>query len=329
MESRGLFIACALGAAVTLAGCKGGDGGTGDAGTDGPVDLDGHILTCEPPQPVVVSGCEANAEGEERLYLIHILNVGRRGEPPDTDIVPGFDVDGCITRLGGPTGCGQPDWRFDIDQNGVIEGPEEGVDNQLASPVLSAVLEIYVPLQDEVDAGNILLLLKVSGVNDAMWTDDPCVDVTLLRGSLPENAELEYDADDRLAAGQTFETDSADPLLVAQGELKNGRLLLGPAPLTLSVSIGGEPVDFPFDPAWLTFTPGSTSLDVGILGGKADLEALVTSLGGFLATLDVPLDVVRDYLVPLADLDPDESNANCSAISLGLAFAGVLAEEAE
>jgi hypothetical protein len=329
MDSHRLFIACAVGAAVTFAGCKGGDGGTTDAGTDGPADLDGHILTCEPPEPVVVSGCEANAEGETHLYLIHVFDLPRREPAPNDDIVPGFNVDGCNTRPLGPTGCGQQDWRFDIDQNGVLDGIEEGVDNQLASPFLADVLDIYIPLQSEIDAGKNLVLVEVSGVNDATLMNDTCVEVTLLRGTLPGAATLEHDGDGRLAAGQAFHIDRESPLLVAQGQLTHGRVLLGPVPLTLTLSLEGASIDFPFDPAWMTFTLTESALGVGILGGGADLDTLVSALGAYLATLDVPLEVVRAFLAPLADLEPDENSEVCTAISLALVFEAVSALEAE
>jgi hypothetical protein len=329
MDSRGLFILCALGAAISLAGCKSGNGGTTDASTDGPTELDGHILTCEPPQPVVVSGCDANAEGETHLYLIHVFDLPHREPAPDDDIVPGFNVDGCNTRPLGPTGCGQPDWRFDIDQNGVIEGIEEGVDNQLASPFLADVLDMYIPLQSEVDAGNNLVLVEVSGVNDAALLNDTCVAVTLLRGTLPGAATLEHDGNGRLAAGQAFHLDRESPLLVAQGQLTNGRVLLGSVPLTLTLSLEGASIDFPFDPAWMTFTLTESALAVGILGGGSDLETLVSALGAYLETLDVPLEVVRAFLAPLADLEPDENSESCTAISLALVFEAVTAVEAE
>jgi hypothetical protein len=310
-----------MGACLTLSGC-GDDDGAGeaeDAAVDTATPPDATAVQCTPPEPVTPADCDDNAEGETRLYLIHMLDIARR--ELGSDVVPGFNVDGCVTEPGGPTGCGQKDWEFDVNHDGTLE---QGIDNQLAT--IAGVLEAYVDVQTEVDEGNTLLLVEVSGLNDP--TDDTCVDVAILSGSLPPEAELQHDEDGRLSADQAFELDTAAPILTAQGVLSGGRLLLGPTDVIVTMTLADAQVDFPIDPAWITFTMTETSLDVGLIGGGSELNDLIDAVVAVLPD-DVEPEVAHSFLAPLTDLNPDEDNENCTAISLAMEFEAVTAERAE
>jgi hypothetical protein len=226
-----------------------------------------------------------------------------------------------VTEAGGPTGCGQMDWRFDVNQDGALE---DGIDNQLGTS-LEGVIVDFVDLQQEVDEGDILLLVEVSGLNDP--NDDACVEVALLAGALPEGATLDRDDDGHLAPDQSFVLDRGNPVVAAQGVLEGGRLLLGPVDLTLAVSVDGNPTHFPIDPGWITFTLSEASLDVGILGGGSELDGLIDAVDTALD--DVGPDVVENLLGPITDLNPDANGENCTAISLAVAFEAVTAMAAE
>lgn len=310
-------LSCVL---LLLAGCGDDDADTTptDAAADTADSVDATVVQCTPPEPVMPTGCETNEESESQLYLLHGLDIARR--EPDTDIMPGFNVDGCVTEADGPTGCGQMDWRYDVNRDGTLE---EGIDNQLST--IAATLDPFIDLQEAVDEGHTLLLIQLSGLDDL--ENDPCVDVTMVTGSLPPDAELAHEGD-RLAPDQAFVLDTATPIVSTQGVLTEGRLLLGPTDLTLDLNVAGESLAFPIDPAWMTFSVSETSLEWGILGGGTNLDDLIAAVVAILPD-DVDPEVAREFLEPLTDLRPDENNENCSAISLAMVFEAVTARQAE
>jgi hypothetical protein len=269
--------------------------------------------------------CEA---GDTHLYVVNVLDFARTNVI--TGETPGFNLDLCNTPAGGSTGCGHMDRRFDIDQNGIVAREELGVDNQLAE--LAAILDGLLELQHNVDAGDLLLLVEVTNV--VSFEDDPCVDVALLLGSMPEGGILVHDDDGRLAPGQAFEIDpasydgSGNARMAAKGLIENGRVYVGPATINLELPADGTVVTFPAQDAHLAFNMTSANLGVGVLGGGLNVDDLITSLSGLLPD-DFPPETVRRFLEPLMDLNPDAHNANCDSVSMAFSFAAVSAEEHE
>jgi hypothetical protein len=267
--------------------------------------------------------CEA---GDTHLYVVNVLDFAR------TNLItyetPGFNLDLCNTPAGGTTGCGHMDRRFDIDQNGIWEREELGVDNQLVE--LAPILDGFLELQHNVDAGHLLLLIEVTHVESL--EDDPCVDVALLLGSIPEGGILVHDGDGRLSPGQAFEIDPAsydgagNPRMAAKGLIENGRVYVGPATIPLELPADGVVVTLPTQDAHLAFNMTSANLGVGVLGGGLNVDDFIASIAGLLPD-DFPPATVRSFLEPLMDLNPDANNTNCDSISLAFSFAAVTAEE--
>jgi hypothetical protein len=272
-----------------------------------------------PPSTV----CDA---GDTHLYVIHVLDFAVTSAA--TGQTPGFNLDLHNTIAGGDTGCGHMDRRFDIDQNGVVEEEEFGVDNQLAE--LVPILHAYFALQENVDAGDLLLLVEVSNVENL--ENDPCVYVALLLGLVPDGAMLEHDYDGRIAPGQAFEIDSAsydefgNPRMAAKGLIEQGRLYAAPMELELPFPVEEGQSIWPVDEAQLAFNMAAGHLGVGVLGGRLHVDDFITSVGGLLPD-DFPPETVRSFLEPLMDLNPVASNTNCDSISLAFSFAAVTAEE--
>jgi hypothetical protein len=338
MDWKKLVLCFATSGALALVGCgdddDNGNGTDVDAGpgVDATLPLDEEF---EIPPPAHTCGDDLHAdpeEGDTLYFVVAALDVGAFDGA--TGHLPGFNIDGHNTRPGetqGNTGCGQMDGEYDIDRNGVIEGPERGIDNQLAD-LLGAIPGDFLDLQGEVNSGSIVILAKLIGVEDL--ENDDCVVSELLIGSLPEGAVMELEGG-KPQAGQTFEIDDlsydeeGNALIRAQGVIENGRLIMGPVTITIAIEL--DPGDEEEDPTDLTlellnasvaFTMGDGTLDDGIIGGGLNIDDLVVQVAPLIpGGLDV--DVIRGIIAQLADLEPDANNDNCEAISLGLTFDAV------
>jgi hypothetical protein len=286
----------------------GGDTGT-DAGTDTGTDAGGPL--CTPPMPPAVSGCGPG--GATFLFAISRIAIGVADG--STGHTPGFNIDGCNTPADGPTGCGHMDSTFDIDGNGLIEGRENGIDNQFAA--LAPTVTMFLDLQALVREGQLLWLVELSGVNSI--DNDDCVDVAILRGVVPGGGLPAPAPDGTLMGGQTFDIDDrsydsgGQALAFAQGRIDGGRLRIGPVtmPLAVHVEQGLWAPDL-FDAQLLV--DGATGTFEGVLGGGLAVESLVELVA---AASGVDRDSVRGLLEVLADLVPDETNEHCEQISAG------------
>jgi hypothetical protein len=299
-------------------GDTGTDAGTADTGTTDAA-TDAAAPLCMPPQPPVVSGC--NGGGSTMLFVVSRIGVGVADG--STGHTPGFNIDGCNTEADGPTGCGHMDDVYDIDGNGVIEGLESGIDNQLApyAPTLAA----YLDLQGLVQEGKLLWLVEVSGVNDI--DNDDCVDVAILRGVVPTGELPAVDEGGSLEVGQVFDIDDrsydsgGQALAFARGRIDNSRLRIGPVDLPLALRTDqGRWLPNLFDAQLVV--DGATGTFEGVLGGGFDIEAMVNLLA---AASDTGRDGPRVILEAMADLEPDENNENCEQVSAGFIFETVAA----
>jgi hypothetical protein len=318
MDWKKLTLSLVTASSLAFVGCGDDDNGGVDASDDSPT----VPVQCDPPEAPETTGCEDNDAGETHYFIVHELDFGEFDAT--TGQTPGFNIDGCNTVAGGPTGCGHMDGRYDIDQDGTVEGLEEGIDNQIAQ--VAGIIGGELNIQNEINSGSILILAKVEGLNDPV--NDGCVDVSLLLANVPEGETLELEGD-RIVPGQTFEIDpasfnaSGDPLVFGRGVLENGRLLIGPVTLALSIPVDEETdVTLTILNAQVAFNLGDGTLEVGVIGGGLNIDALVEAIAPLLGS-DFSPELVLQILGPLADLDPDANNANCEAISLGLTFGAV------
>jgi hypothetical protein len=264
--------------------------------------------------------------GDTHLFVVNILDFARTSA--ETGQTPGFNLDLCNTVAGGNTGCGYMDRRFDIDQNGVVAEEEHGVDNQLAE--LASILAALWMLQDSVDAGDPLLMVRVANVQSLV--NDPCVDVALLLASVPAGSVLEHDAEGRLAPGQEFDIDpssydgTGNPKMAAKGLIEQGRLYAGPMTVELPLPLEDGLTIWRLRNAQLAFNMATDHLDVGTVGGGINVDDFIASVDGLLSD-DFPPQTFREFLEPLMDLNPDANNTNCDSVSIAFSFEAVTAEE--
>jgi hypothetical protein len=290
----------------------GADGATADAGPDG-----GDPSVCMPPQPPAVSDCGPG--GETLVLVVSRLQIARTDAT--TGQTPGFNIDGCNTAQDGPTGCGHMDGVYDMDGNGVIEGLEHGIDNQMAAA--ANLVEAFVSLEELVREGRLLLLFEITGVDDP--TDDDCVDVAILQGRVPDGGALESDGIGILA-GQTFDVDDrsfgagGDALASGQGRIEDGRLLLGPMTLPFAVRLDQGRWAPTLHNAQVTHVMAST--EGSVMGGGISMKPMedlsAAAAGG-------EREDARSLLETFVDLEPDANNDNCEQLSAGFEFSMVSA----
>lgn len=311
MDWKRLALILTTASSLAMVGCGDDD----DNGTNGDPDAQtGELDECFTLEPPATDNCEE--EGDTHWYVVNVLDFG--SQDFDTGQTPGFNIDGCNTRVDGSagnTGCGHMDHQYDIDQDGVVEGPERGIDNMMSA--LSGALGSFLDVQEMVDDGEILILVEVSGVTDLQ--NDSCVNAALYLGQLPEGEELE----NGIEPGMMFEIDPdslddmGEPLVQAEGVLEDGRLIIGPVDIVLDIPFEGEEVTFAIENGQVALTLGENELSEGVIGGGldvADLSQMVEELAG--------LDI-GGLLEMNADLWEDENNENCESISISLTFGAV------
>jgi hypothetical protein len=277
------------------------DGGTTDTGTDaGPT-------TCDTVEPSLT-------------FVVDVMDVGR--EDP-TGIAPGFDLDMKVSDDTDPAGCFQPDF--------TSPAGAPGIDNQLAvlAPTIESAAgsDLAVSIADSISAGSILIMPILENLDDNV--NDDCVNMTLLLGQVPGGGAPTLNAAGTLEAGQTFDIDpnsySADgtPLIrLAGASVVNGHIEAGPVDIALNLPLSGMTLTLNIRKAILSFdiAPDGSSISNGLLGGELIVEELITAIiavGGGL-----PIDLVRNTLVSVADLAPNAAG-DCESLSVAMVLSGI------
>jgi hypothetical protein len=324
MDFRKLILSMGIAGAVGLVGC----GSDSEEEPPPPPPPDPFFEPHQRSTPVPPTSACADT-GNSYFYVVSVLDFATTST--ETNQTPGFNIDGYNTPVSGTSGCGHPDRRFDVNQDGMVLDDENGIDNQLAD--LAPLLSGFLSLQDMVDGGDVLILVEAKYVDSL--TNDDCVQVDLLLGEVPAGETLVLDASGRIAPGQAFVIsdasydDDGNPLISGLGSIVNGRLYIGPVTLSLSFPVDAQTeITLAIQSAQVAFNISATTLGVGVIGGALNVDALLSAVGGLLPD-EFPPDTIRGILEPMMDINPDTNNANCDSVSLGLVFNGVDAEEHE
>lgn len=262
----------------------------------------------------VVCDEAALATGTSHFYVIHLLSLAA----PEGDVSPftsaGYDVDGdavvaCNSHVVGESAefAGQsPDFGIGIDN--ALGGDLGGLANDA--------------VQSGVDAATTLLLVEVRGIDD--FTNDSCVGVSVFSGALPAGTTMPAtDVDGHLAAGQTFDLLPAifvDPT----ARIVAGRLSSGPADFPLTLDFLGAALAVSVKGAQLRFDVSDSGISLGVVGGYLNTDEVMAAVE-LIPSLAAYVDIVRDTLTGLADIDKDGSPTICEAGSIALKLEGVTA----
>jgi hypothetical protein len=213
----------------------------------------------------------------------------------------GFDLDG---DDGGDVGCDKPD----------VEHPDgtEGIDNALAGvlPILEQTEAAGVEgiAQDNIDNGNLLLMLAMDGLAPA---DPTCAAMQVFRAKGPPL----LGADGGILAGQTLQIDEDLPQGERLSAVRDGDAVhVEGLNLRFPLTIFDANLDLVIGHGQMTLEPTEDGGWKGVWGGGLPWAELVAQLQG--TNVDQTLlGTLPTLLGAVADLAPNESGV-CQEISL-------------
>lgn len=248
-------------------------------------------------------GAGEGADTQEMVFVNRSILFSREVE----GISEGFDLDGEVSEVGGGTGCGVGDF--------VAPDGTPGIDNAFARmlPALEATEAVAVEslVQQAINSGNLLLMVKVSDVDDSR--DDPSVDVEVFRGA---GAPL-LGSDGKMLASQTFEFDATNAVTTATGvSLVDGVIQADGLALSLPVQIFDVFLDLHLLNASyrLTAPEEEGAPWAGLMAGGVETSAIQAIADG--GNVDAALGgVVSALLSANADL-ADNGLGGCAELSM-------------
>lgn len=270
-------------------------------------------LGCAPNEeapPTADDACDV-ADGPTQVAVISTMAFARQ----EDGVAVGFDLDGHETTVGDAEGCGVGDY--------VAPDGTPGIDSaiNLLLPVLDnteaqAVEQI---LQLQIDQGELLLLIELTDVEDAV--EDTCVNLHMLRGL----GEPLLGTDSRILPNQTFERaldlpDAWAPTQVlTDGVLERG----GPVDLNIPADILDAHVEFNLVDGFLRAELREDGGMSGWFAGGVDMAELlrVATDNGVAAEVADALNAVASLVT---DLDPDGDGV-CTHLSITFQFEAVRA----
>lgn len=245
--------------------------------------------------------CDSATHSE--VYVVRQLGFARTS---DSGVAWGFDLDGHVSAAGDPDGCGKAD-RTDPLGNPGIDNAFSGLVPVLEQTEAAAAEGL---LQDSINAGELLLLLEVTGIDDA--TNDDCVTVRLGQG---EGVPL-IGTDGTLLDGQTFApTPGIEPTVATAAWIEDGVLHARGLGLVLELQILDAELAVPITDAGfrLELDPGAPVL-TGQFGGGLPVDEFleVAANNGIAQSLR---DLLNTALPVAADLKMDDGT--CGLLSAG------------
>jgi len=298
--------------------------------------------------------------GEARTYdyVINHLLLDEGAEPGvTTRAFFGFNLDGRIspsrTASQQAADCSHGDYfsTVDPDQNmgtcmaGTAGGGaacQGGVDNQLPNVAqtimqFQASLNVQNTLNEQVDSGKFLIMVRISGVNGTLGPalNDPAVEVSVYPyayAAFPNCANIQmanqmYQIDNR---SLTTPGDLNSARLKFQGSIVNGRLRVNPPAanptmpnFSIPLSLQGMTLNLNLFQTQLRVTPGETDGINGNLGGylrQNDLIDALTTIPALMQFRDAAGPLIQGFV----DIATGTPTASCDApqggIGVGLGF---------
>lgn len=245
-------------------------------------------------------------EGSERSYLLSSIQFSAIYG----GTVNGFDLDGLDSDTTDPNGCFQPDF---IDPTG-----NSGIDNSF-SRVLdefqgSESSSVGSYLQETVRNGDLLVLLRITGIDD--FYDDKCVTVEMLRAQGPVLVDLE----NRFLDGQTLRRHADFPQSVSStGYIENGILYADGLDVDLLIKADEVQYTFPVEEASVRLDLSDENSLKGYFGGSGPFQDYF-----FISEFDQTsfTHYIQQRIYDLADIHPDEFGV-CQSISTSFDFQAI------
>lgn len=246
--------------------------------------------------------------GEPHVAMIRELYFGRQ-DP--VGVGPGFDLDGRVSDATDGQGCNKPDL---VSPDGSLDG----IDSAFSAlvPVLEATEAAAVEglIQDSIKAGELLLALELTGVDDLQ--DDDCVSMSMVRadgipmigtdGELLDAQTFERHPD--IAPGVTEEAWIADGVFEARGMT-----------MRLELQVLDEFLEFDVASGQIRGTLNPDGSMTGVFAGGIPVEQILYEFD--IGDIDIA-DLIATAVPAAADLYNPETG-ECDAISITFEYDSV------
>lgn len=359
LGTAGLMVFAGAGGLTACSSSSTGSGsGGGSGGSGGGTDLCANLPAgaCTPPPPKPAAG--ATSKTTAHNYALHKLFLGDtdRTDTPSTDAWKtfGYDLDGKVTTAASTDVCtlvAGSSKQVQVDGN-------KGIDNSFGANIMPIIGTLdgtaAQQLNTAINAGSFTILTYVKGFDD---TAGNTTSATGLSGVLLAGGKYSQDGgapawdtttvwpvipDPGLIAGCDSVTGcptGTDPVASAvikfNGAFQTGGTFVNgtPAPLTLSLSIGGQSLSLDIASAVITFDPMAPgSVTNGVIAGVLDTQQLITGLmnvagnistslcsGSAFQSIAMQIEQTSDILLSGTAVS-NTPGSTCNAISIGLGF---------
>jgi len=272
-----------------------------------------------------------------RAYVVDQITLPLAETTADRSRAAGFNLDAADART--PNDTVMDCTRRDADFVSLSDEGAVGVDNALQRfiPTIEGLLPdcpggmargcLDAALRTQINTGNLVLLLEVSGINS--YAHDDAVSVQILLGEPTVPGAPVLGANGRIPSGRAYRAARSPdgmPILLGPaytGDIFRGRLRIYTNQLTLSINTGTRQLDLALANAEVRFNISEAALTNGMIGGAVRNADIIGA-----ATMVAPTfeSVVRVVVEGAADIGPIAGTpANCGMVSVGIAFEGTSA----
>jgi hypothetical protein len=248
--------------------------------------------------------------GEEILVVNRVMRFSRE----EDGVSEGFNLDAETTAAGDPTGCGIADF---VGPDGTV-----GVDNAFARmiPALEATEAQAVEelVQATINSGELLLMVRLTGVDDLQ--QDDCVTVEVLHAE----GQTFLGNDGYLLPNQTFALEAGIPVTRVSGAtIVDGTVRAEGLDIRVPIQIFDVALDLQLLDGVFQLTPTAAAVDTGVTlpeGSYAGLMAGGVETAAIQGIADSPnVDNALSGLVAAllsANADMKPVNGVCSQVSM-------------
>jgi len=259
------------------------------------------LSACGGDKTEAVADCST---GEELTAVLNVVAYTRRKD----GVVWGFNLDDHVSDDNDWEGCSHEDL---IDPAG-----NEGIDNAFSGliPALEATEASAVEdlIQDSVNNGELLLVVKLTGIDD--FDNDDCVSLEFARA---DGAPI-MGTDGEMLDGQSFGRSDFPPYAyVEQTTITDGVVDVRGVPLFLPLQVLDVELEFDMPEGAVRLAVSEDGIMTGVFGGgvsNSDILRIVEE--GDLGDIR---ELVTTLVTSAADLKPDEDGV-CQELSVAFQF---------
>jgi len=272
------------------------------------------VIACSQPEQKIDTSTEKPPintcdEGFSYTYVMNNISYARR----EDNVAWGLNVDNHVSDENDEEGCYKEDL---VDPLG-----NKGVDNALSAllPALDMTEAAAVEglMIDSINNGELLLMLKLTGIDSEMQGEslqDDCTTLEFLHG---EGSPL-VGTDGAIIDGQSFSRDPY-PSVFQSTAIDDGAFLATGMELHLEMQVLDKYLIFDMDNGGIYGQMQADGTLTGYFGGGLDLETLY-GIAGF---DEVQItDLLNNLLSTAADLAPDE-NGECQQMSVAFEYTAI------